>query len=158
MDGDTGSRRTVTYVPKRDRWVTLLLWGTALLLAWAAFWGATEPMAVEAKIGITALYGAVILMCLAPLYTLSYVLSDQTLRVGCGPVGMTLALQDIEAVTTGMKTGLTLGWSMALKGLVIERRGKRWKVFISPLNQGDFLRDLAERCPHLTLRDAGLSR
>ena len=115
-------------------------------------------MTVAAKVSLAALYAAVILMCLAPLYTLSYRLSDRTLRVGCGPVGMALPLADIESVSAGTQTGLTLGWAMALRAVGITRRGKRWGVFISPLNQGDFLRDLADRCPLLVLRDAGSAR
>ena len=158
MSQGTGDRRVVTYVPRRDRWITVVLWSTALLLAWSAARMATAPMDATLKLGIGAFYAAIIAMCVAPIYALSYRLSDRTLRAGVGPVGRSVALADIESVTPGMKTGLTWGWSLSVKGVVITRRGRRWKVFVSPLCQGDFLRDLAERCPHLELRDGALSR
>ncbi len=158
MSQGTGDRRVVTYVPRRDRWITVVLWSTALLLAWSATRMATAPMDPTWKLGIGAFYAAIITMCVAPIYALSYRLSDRTLRAGFGPVGRSVALADIESVTPGMKTGLTWGWSLSVKGVVITRRGRRWKVFVSPLCQGDFLRDLAERCPHLELRDGALFR
>ncbi len=156
MSWETGDERTVTYVPRRDRWVTMLLWATALLVAWSAFWGTRDAMEPAARLGLSVLYGAVILLCIAPLYTLAYTLSRDRLRVGFGPIGMNVPLADIQRVAPGVKAGLTISWSMALKGLIIERSGRKWAVMISPLNQGDFLRDLAERCPHLTLRDGAL--
>ncbi len=149
--------RTVTYAPKRDRWITMVLWTCALVVAAGALAAAAdEATRPSLKLAIAAAQGAVIVACIAPIYTLSYVLSSQSLRVACGPLGVNIALEQIDAVAPGMKTGLSVGLSLAVKGLVVRRRGKRWKVFISPLTQGDFLRDLADRCPHLALRDGAL--
>lgn len=159
MSDHPTDRRTVTYAPKRDRWITMVLWTCALVVAAGALAAAGDEGVRPAQKGvIAAIQGAVIVACVAPIYTLSYVLSDRALRVACGPIGMNIALEDIEAVTPGVKTGMTYGFSLALKGVVVERHGKRWKVFVSPLNQGDFLRDLAGRSPHLQLRDGALTR
>lgn len=157
MSQDSRDARTVTYVPKRDRWITLVHWATALLSAWLAFRVAAAPIAPTAKVGVAVCYGVVVFVCVAPLYLLSYKLSNQTLRMGFGPVRMTVPLDSIESATPGVKAGLTWSWSLALRGVVITRRGRRWKVFISPLSRDDFLRDLAARCPHLEFRDGGLA-
>ena len=78
-----------------------------------------------------ALTGTIVL-CLVPLYALSYTLSDRDLRVGFGPVGMRVPLNTIESVTLGSGQGLAWSWTMSLKGLVIARRGKSMDVAISP--------------------------
>tara|TARA_B100000315_G_scaffold37722_1_gene32356 strand:+ start:220 stop:582 length:363 start_codon:yes stop_codon:yes gene_type:complete len=109
------------------------------------------------RLGVYLAHGFLIALCLGPLYTLAYTLSDRLLYVGFGAIGMRVPLDTIESVTPGYGKGLTWSWAMSLKGLLIARRGKRWPVFIAPLHQDAFLHELAARCPHLELRDGGLS-
>ena len=141
-----------------QRWVfTALLWGVVLLIAWSAFGLRKEEMEPLAR-GLTylALAGGVVL-CLAPLYTLAYVLSDESLRGCFGPIGMRVRLEAIESVTPGFAQGFTTNWSMSLMGLVIAQRDRRMRVAIAPLSQEAFLLDLAARCPHLERRDGALA-
>ena len=153
-----GDGTFVTYAPKRDWWVLLLMWGVVAMIAWSAIGVSREHMEPLARsLTYLALAGGIAL-CLAPLYTLAYTLSDEFLRVGFGPIGMRVPLGAIESVTPGFAQGFTTNWSMSLMGLVIAQRGRRMRVAIAPLSEETFLCDLASRCPHLELRDGELTR
>jgi hypothetical protein len=84
----------------------------------------------------------------------AYQLSYRTLRVAAGP---TLLLDDIHSVACGNRPLWCNDASLAWTGLIIDRRDSRAPVFVSPRNRTDFLRDLADRCPHLILSEGALS-
>lgn len=156
VSGIREGQAVVTYSATRDWWVTLLLWGTTLAIAAAVVYSVHKEEMDSMAHGIYLALTGTIVLCLVPLYALSYTLSDRDLRVGFGPVGMRVPLNTIESVTLGSGQGLAWSWSMSLKGLVIARRGKSMDVAISPQDQDGFLRDLAARCSHLELHDDGL--
>ncbi len=117
-----------------------------------------EEMDPLVKIGMLLMFAALVGLHLGLLHTLSYTLSDHALRIACGPIGMSVPLDTIESVTYGLvKKGLTWSWALTFKGLIIARRGKLMRVAIAPLDRDEFMRDLAQRCPHLDLRDGSLT-
>ncbi len=154
----TGGRAVVRYAPKRDWCVLLLMWGVALVAAWAAFGMRKEALTPLARVGAYLGAAFVVTLSLGDLYKLSYVLSDDALRVGFGPVGIRVPLDTIESVTPGFGPWIIRNRSMSLRSLHIARRGKLLRVAIAPLRREAFLRDLAARGPHLELRAGELTR
>ncbi len=152
------SDRAAEYAPKRVWYATIVLWLVSAMLVWAAFMVSRAEIPPLAVTALQAFYGSLILICLGALYGLRYALSDEHFSASVGPIRIRVRLADIETVRPGwLKSGRSWKWGLTMKGLVIERRGKRIGVGISPDDAETFLRDLAARCPHLEPYDGGLS-
>ncbi len=160
----------VTYPPRRH-WARVVLWVVLYMLPpyltlgggfSAAWWeeafrpDPAPPVHIVAI--VLAFAGVSVFLAAWHIAGLRYRISYCTLHVGRHPLAWAVALDDIQSVTPRKRPFWpTIDGSLAWHGLVIERRGSSMPVFISPRLQGDFLRDLADRCPHIELRDGGLA-
>jgi hypothetical protein len=128
----------------------------ALLIA-AAFAVNRSEMGFLVETAISLLYGVIIVLCLSWLYGLRYTLSDEALCARVGPARVRVPLEEITSVKPGwIKKHNTWRWALTPTGLVVARRDKRLRIGVSPDDTEEFLRDLAERCPHLEPCDGGL--
>jgi hypothetical protein len=135
----------VSYAPRRDRWLKLMLWATVLeVVAVGAFSGG-DAVDLRARVALCVTLGGGIARCILPLYALTYTLSDDALRVPFGP------LDSMESVRPGVGSGLAWSRPLSLRGLTITRRGKMLTVVVSPADPDAFLSDLASRCPQRAL-------
>jgi hypothetical protein len=86
-----------TFPSKRDRWLTVLLWGTVILMVPAGATALTmRPVAVAAL--VLALAVGTIALVLSVLYDTRYTFEGEVLRVRSGPFRWAVPLRDIEWV------------------------------------------------------------
>jgi hypothetical protein len=112
--------------------VAACLWGVAQI--WDSNSAVLWPLAILLVIGI--------LLPLWIIVSLKYFLSDERLRVRCGPFQWRIAIKDISAVTPTKDARLSP--AMSLDRLLIEQ-GENGRVMISPEPRAEFLRQLEYR-------------
>lgn len=135
------------YPSKRDRWLVLLLWGGAILLAVAAAEIAGSPLHLMAKVGFMALTLGGVALCLWPLYSTFYTLTDTHLVARCGPFRALVPLEAIQAVTPSRNPLASPACS--LDRFHVRYRGSRLGLLISPEDKSAFLQSLARVSPGL---------
>lgn len=125
---------------KIDLWLLILI-GTGVA---ACLWGAAEiwdgNRAVLWPVAAILLIG--ILVPLWALISLRYFLSDDSLRVRCGPFNWRIPIGDIRAVTP--TTSARAGPAMSFDRLQIDY-GENGSLLISPEPRDEFLRQLEHR-------------
>jgi hypothetical protein len=125
---------------KVDLWILILLltavaaclWGVAKI--WDADSAVLWPLAILLAIGI--------LMPLWIIVSLKYFLSDDRLRIRCGPFHWQIPIRDITAVTP--TSDARSSPAMSLDRLLIEHGGHS-RLMISPEPRQEFLRQLEHR-------------
>jgi hypothetical protein len=137
----------LTFAPKRDRWLSIVIWLSAVVL----FLCGLTPIIVG---GISFIGGLLIFMlcqtCAAFTVWLwigiSYTLSNHHLIIKCGPIRNTIAYDSIVHAKP-IRSWLA---SMATSSQRIEIKfGKFGFVHISPLLEETFMSELKLRCPQL---------
>lgn len=144
------------FASKRDTWIVVLIWGGALMSAYAGF--AQFSSAASFLTRLAVLIG---LLCAAAfmlwvLYGTDYALGDGTLLIRCGPFRYRVPLGAIDSVSASRNPLSSPACS--LDRLLIKWDEGRRRILISPFGKDDFLRDLARRCPHLRPQGHGLVR
>jgi hypothetical protein len=112
--------------------VTACLWGVA------SIWDANSIVLWP----VAAVLGVGILVPLWMIVSLKYFLSDDRLRVRCGPFQWRIPIRDITAVTA--TNSAQSSPAMSLDRLLIEH-GENGRVMISPEPRAEFLRQLEHR-------------
>lgn len=141
--------RAVVYRSKRDWWLVLLLWTSAIGMgvAAAAVW--TEPGPVGRRIGLAALLALFAVFALWVLYSTRYSFERDALVVRSGPFRWRVRLDSIEEVVPTRNPLSSPACS--LDRLRIRYAGSRIGIMVSPESKGSFLRDLVARAPGLEL-------
>jgi hypothetical protein len=125
---------------KMDLWILILLLTAVAACLWgvAQIWDANSailwPFAVLLALGV--------LMPLWIIVSLKYFLSDDRLRVRCGPFHWRIPIRDITGVTP--TNNARSSPAMSLDRLLIEH-GENGRVMISPEPRDEFLRQLEYR-------------
>jgi hypothetical protein len=144
------------FASKRDLWVVVVLWGTALGLVYASVHvaGSPTPMVFKALFILVCIPSAVLPPWI--LYGTSYLLTDEALSIRCGPFRHRLLVSTIQEVTPSRNPVSSPACS--LDRLHIKYRGSRAGILISPADKRSFLQDLASRDSQLSLRGDGIVR
>jgi len=112
--------------------VTACLWGIATI--WDSAAALMWPVMVLLAVGI--------LIPLWVLVSLRYFLSDETLRVRCGPFNWQIPIRQIQAITS--TNNLISSPALSLDRLLVEY-GDNQRIIISPEPREEFLRQLEYR-------------
>ena len=129
------------YFPsKRDWWLGLLIWGLMLLGAIPAF--------LKPGKGQLIIMTAVILFVGWIWFGTGYEISDNELKIRCGPFRQRILLQEIKEI---QKTRSPLSAPACSLDRVEIKYGKSKRVMISPADKEGFIKLLAEKAPQVHL-------
>lgn len=135
----------MTFRPKRDRWLSGLMWGTIGLLAFGGLAPLlkTEPHLVEVVIAWLVCWGFA--ACTAWIWLgLRYTFAADELIIRVGPIVTKVRYDQIQTVRP-IRSYLSSA-AAATERLEI-RYGRYDMVHVSPLDREGFLRELEARCP-----------
>jgi hypothetical protein len=160
--------RNVIYRPARDRLIVAaplvgILVGIVVIRD-VGVWSAS-PVPERVRVALTILASGIIAICSLLLWaylSASYEITADKLIVRFGPVRLQYPLSSIrEAIATRVPLGPALQFPSSSNMVYIKFRptGRvaRLPLAISPANQADFLRELAERAPGIVVRGEGTS-
>ena len=129
------------YFPsKRDWWLGLLIWGLVLLAA--------VPTLLKPGKGQFIIMIAVILFVGWIWFGTGYAISDDELRIGCGPFRQRIPLQEIKEIK---KTRSPLSAPACSLDRMEIGYGKLKRVMISPADKENFIKTIVEKSPHIRL-------
>ncbi|HEY5665416.1 MAG TPA: PH domain-containing protein [Gammaproteobacteria bacterium] len=133
-------RDELAFNSKVDLWLLILV----LTAVAACLWGVAQIWDADSTALwlLAPLLAVGILLPLWILGTLKYFLSDDTLRVRCGPFGWQIPVGDIKSVTPTNESRSSP--AMSLDRLLIEY-GDDQRLLISPEPREEFLRQLEHR-------------
>ncbi|MFD2169602.1 PH domain-containing protein [Tumebacillus lipolyticus] len=137
------------FVSKKDWWLTLLIWGTMLLLIGSGiFTLATEQVSTAEVLFLTMVTILLPLFFLLLWFTTYYVVEEENLVIRFSFFKKTVPLAEIRSVK---KTSNPLSSpALSLKRLEI-RYGRYGSVLISPLDRDEFIKMLKKRCPQVEI-------
>ena len=139
---------TKVFKSKRDKWITIFIWSTSLLL-WLFAYGiivSSGPF-VERLIG-TAITLSIGLIAPWFWFTTYYRITGTSLHLHSGMFHKELKLSEIKCVTfKGDGSGYSFAFSRDSIHLEVEGSGRGYKV--SPLDRRGFISELAKQCRHL---------
>ena len=129
------------YFPsKRDWWLGLLIWGLVLLAA--------VPALLKPGKGQFIIMIAVILFVGWVWFGTGYEISDDELRIRCGPFRQRIPLQEIKEIR---KTRSPLSAPACSLDRMEIGYGKSKRVMISPADKENFIKTIVEKSPHIQL-------
>jgi hypothetical protein len=129
------------YFPsKRDWWLGLLIWGLVLLAA--------VPALLKPGTGQFIIMIAVILFVGWIWFGTGYAISDDELRIGCGPFRQRIPLQEIKEIK---KTRSPLSAPACSLDRMEIGYGKSKRVMISPADKENFIKTIVEKSPQFVL-------
>ena len=129
------------YFPsKRDLWLGLLIWGLVLLVAVPAL---LKPGKCQLIIMV-----AVILFVGWVWFGTGYEISDDELKIRCGPFRQRIPLQEIKEIK---KTRSPLSAPACSLDRMEIKYGKSKRVMISPADKENFINTIVEKSPHIQL-------
>jgi hypothetical protein len=129
------------YFPsKRDRWLGLLIWGLVFLAA--------VPALLEPGKGQFLIMIAVMLFVGWIWFGTGYEISDDELKIHCGPFRQTVPLREIREIR---KTRSPLSAPACSLDRMEITYGKSKHVMISPADKEDFIKLLAGKSPQIHL-------
>jgi hypothetical protein len=132
----------VVYRSRVDPWLLVPFTGLMLTCVYAAYRMLQLPR-VPPWLALLPL----VIVVTVPLWSVlvtRYTLSDEALRIRCGPFAWRIALRDISGIEPTRDAGSSP--ALSLDRLRIHY-GERRSVMISPADQQKFLRDFAARRP-----------
>lgn len=139
----------MAFAPKRDWWLSALIWSCIVLL----FFSAISPFVIDgAGTFVTIFVVALCLPCALLILWLwvdvSYVIGETDLLVRMGPIRASIPLSSIRKV----KAVRSIVSSTATSIHRLEIHYKAYDmIYISPLHQDAFLAELQRKCPQLKL-------
>jgi len=129
------------YFPsKRDWWLGLLIWGLVLLAA--------VPALLKPGKGQFIIMIAVILFVGWVWFGTGYEISDDELRIRCGPFRQRIPLQEIKEIN---KTRSPLSAPACSLDRMEIGYGKSKRVMISPADKENFIKTIVEKSPYIQL-------
>ena len=134
---------------KRDFWIVALIWLGAAMAIFGGFAQFSSDAPVWLRIPILVALVALAGLMLWILYGTNYAFTEDLLLVVCGPFRYRVPLSEIESVRPSRN--LLSSPACSLDRVLIEWRGGRRRILISPVAKQDFLQQLDERCPRLRL-------
>jgi len=129
------------YFPsKRDWWLGLLIWGLVLLGA--------VPVLLKPGKGQFIIMIAVILFVGWIWFGTGYEISDDELKIRCGPFRQRIPLQEIKEIR---ETRSPLSAPACSLGRMEIKYGKSKRVMISPADKENFIKTIKEESPSIQL-------
>jgi len=129
------------YFPsKRDVWLGLLIWGLVLLAA--------VPALLKPGKGQLIIMGAVVLFIGWIWFGTGYEISDDELKIRCGPFRQRIPLQEIKEIK---KTRSPLSSPACSLDRMEIKYGKSKRLMISPADKEGFIKMLTGRVPQIHL-------
>lgn len=137
-------RDELAFNSKIDLWVLIILLTAVSIAIWALAesWGTLYSRGLLFAVPVAAVIALGIALPLWMLVSLRYFLSNEALRVRCGPFHWQVAVRDITDVSPSRD--VASGPAMSLDRLRIEHKGGR-ALLISPEPRKEFLRQLEYR-------------
>lgn len=134
---------------KRDFWIVALIWLGAAMAIFGGFAQFSSNAPVWLRVTILVALVTLAGLMLWILYGTKYAFTKDLLLVVCGPFRYRVPLSEIEGVRPSRNPLSSPACS--LDRVLIEWRGGRRRILISPAAKLDFLQQLDERCPRLRL-------
>jgi hypothetical protein len=134
---------------RRDFWIVALIWFGAAMALFGGFAQFSSDASAWLRILILLALVALASLMLWILYGTHYSFTEDSLLVVSGPFHFRVPLSEIEGVRPSRIPFSSPACS--LDRLLIEWRGGRRRILISPRAKSDFLVELDERCPRLSL-------
>ncbi len=141
---------------KRDAWIVALIWVGALMCVFAASEQFDSAASLALRATMLILFGAAAAFMLWVLYAIDYTVTSEHLLIRCGPLRYRLPLAQIDSVQPSRNP--LSSPAASLDRLLIKWNNERKRILISPLEKGEFLRELDRRCAQLKLEGEGLVR
>lgn len=140
----------ILFASKRDRWLEIVLWAATAGLVYASVEVATAPgpSVFKAVFLLICLPSAILLPWI--LYGTSYTLTEETLRIRCGPFRSRVAVGAIREVFPSRNPISSPACS--LDRLHIHYEGSRLGILISPTEKRSFLQELVRVNPNLRIQ------
>jgi Bacterial PH domain len=132
--------RPMYFPSKRDWWLGLLIWGLVLLAA--------VPALLKPGKGQFIIMIAVILFVGWIWFGTGYEISDDELKIRCGPFRQRIPLQEIKEIK---KTRSPLSSPACSLDRMEVKYGKSKRVMISPADKENFIKAIIEKSPHIQL-------
>jgi hypothetical protein len=153
---DAPVHRQRHFASKRDLWLVIVLWGAALGLLYASLDVAGSPTHTAFKISFVLVCVSAAAIIPWILYGTSYILTEETLLIRCGPFRHRVLVSTIQEVAPSRNSVSSPACS--LDRLHIKYQGSRQGVLISPSDKRLFLQELTSLDSQLSLRGGGVVR
>jgi len=157
MAGSPGD--DVRFASKRDAWLMVILWVTAVVLVGAGvcLLFVPGPVLPGILLAVLLLLAAVFVIWLP--YTTAYTVTASMLEIRCGPFQSRVNLAGIEEITPSQSMLASPACSLDRLHVVCGGSGgARRDVLISPSDKAGFLAAVARRTPHLVVQGDRLVR
>ena len=145
---------SLVFPSKRDFWIVALIWFGAAMVVFAGFAQLSSAAPPWVRTTILMVFLALAGLMLWILYGTQYSFTQDSLLVVCGPFRYHVPLSEIESVRPSRNPLSSPACS--LDRLLIRWQAGRRKILISPQDRLEFLQELDERCPQLTLEGDSL--
>ena len=140
---------SIIFTSKRDAWIVAIIWAGALVSATGGVAQLSSEAPLAWRLSLLTLLMSAAAFMLWLTYNIDYTLSNDELRIRCGPFRYRVPLAEIDLVQPSHNP--LSSPAASLDRLLIKWHGGRKRILISPARQVDFLRELDRRCPQLTL-------
>ena len=152
-DGVAGESR---HPSKRDLWITVVIWVTAIVLIGATLSLVDSPMTPIVKYSLVLACLAMAVLSIWILYSTGYTMTSDKLAAHCGPFTTVVSLDAIEAISPSRNPVASPACS--LDRLHIRYGGSESGLLVSPIDKRAFLEALVDRCSNLTLKGDAVVR
>lgn len=137
------------FYPKRDRWLSILMWGVVVLLVLCGL----SPLIIAGSGIIVGTFVFIIGFGMAALVahiwtSIIYVFQDDGLFIRSWPTKEVIPYEAITSVTS-IRSWLTQ--PAASSDRLEIKYGRFGSLHISPLEREKFLAELGQRCPHMSI-------
>jgi hypothetical protein len=146
-DGASGESR---HPSKRDVWITVVIYVTAVVLIAASLNLIGAPMSSIVKYPLVLACLAMAVLSIWILYSTGYRITSDKFIARCGPFTTVVSLDAIEAISPSRSPVASPACS--LDRLHIRYRGSKFGLLVSPIDKRAFLEALVDRCPNLALK------
>lgn len=134
---------TTVYESKRDAWIVGLIWAGALGALAGGVAQFTSPAPLGLRVALLIFLGSAAAFMLWILYGTDYTLSDEELRIRCGPFHYGVPLRAIDSVTPSRNP--LSSPALSLDRLLIQWGPGPRRILISPSRRSEFLQELSYR-------------
>lgn len=139
------------YPSKRDLWLVLLTWFSAIVLLMSALHFYFSPLNLLYRISWAFFFCGTTFLCIWVVYSTCYYLTAEELVAISGPFHFRVPLEKITQVAPN--SSMLSGPACSLDRLQIDYTGSKWGLLVSPKDKDAFLQAILEHCSHLEQAD-----
>ncbi len=134
--------KSMVFPSKKDRWITVLLWGIAII-------GLLIPIRTGNLLSVLLILPLIGLL-LWFWFRTDYRIIGEKLKIRYGPVRQTINIKEIQVIFKAKKTPLAAAPALSLDRIVLHC-GKFNVTSISPQDKQQFLQALVAINPHIKM-------